>query len=227
MKYKISDLVEKTSVPKSTILYYIKEGLLPQPEIIKSNVHRYSREHLELIEYIVYMKKHFNISNEELKNKLRHRNQSLSTSSSMIAPLMNTLSAASLDSRHYTKEEFIREFTVDRELLERLLEDEIVMPVDDDDFTEKDASIVRLVNYYNEVGIEYEILKLYVFHAKALSMLEHKMQTQLCLLRNDDNFNTLWKIVFETLFNAKEYIFNRQTYRSFYTTLKNELTKQL
>ena len=97
------------------------------------------------------MKKHFNISNEELKNKLRHRNQSLSTSSSMIAPLMNTLSAASLDSRHYTKEEFIREFTVDRELLERLLEDEIVMPVDDDDFTEKDASIVRLVNYYNEV----------------------------------------------------------------------------
>ncbi|HIP46854.1 MAG TPA: MerR family transcriptional regulator, partial [Campylobacterales bacterium] len=27
MEYKISELVAKTDVPKSTILYYIKEGL--------------------------------------------------------------------------------------------------------------------------------------------------------------------------------------------------------
>jgi len=42
MEYKISELVEKTDVPKSTILYYIREGLLPEAKKIKSNVHRYS-----------------------------------------------------------------------------------------------------------------------------------------------------------------------------------------
>jgi len=225
MEYKISELVAKTDVPKSTILYYIKEGLLPHAHKIKSNVHRYSNEHIELIGYITYMKEHFGTSNEQLKDILQNKNQSFSTSSSMITPLMNTLSAISIESEHYTKEEFIAAFNVDKELLERLLNDEILMPINDDDFTEKEASIMKLVGYFNEVGIEYEILKLYVFHAKALSLLEHRMQIQLCDVRNDENFPTLWKIVFETLFNAKEYIFNRQTYKAYFSTLKSEVLK--
>lgn len=223
MEYKISELVAKTHVPKSTILYYIKEGLLPQAHKIKSNVHRYSNEHIELVRYITYMKEHFGSTNEELKDVLQNKNQSFSTSLSMITPLMNTLSAISLESTHYTKEEFIAEFHVDNELLERLLDDEILMPINDNDFTEKEASIIKLISYFNEVGIEYEILKLYVYHAKALSLLEHQMQTKLCDVRNDENFSVLWKIIFETLFNAKEYIFNRQTYKAFFSTLKSEI----
>ena len=223
MEYKISELVSKTDVPKSTILYYIREGLLPQANKIKSNVHRYSNEHVELIGYITYMKKHFGTTNEKLKDILQNKNQSFATSSTMITPLMNTLSAVTLESCHYTKEEFITEFKVDRELLEKLLQDEILLPINDDDFTEKEASIIKLVGYFNEVGIEYEILKLYVFHAKALSLLENQIQTKLCDIRSDENFSVLWKIIFGTLFNAKEYIFNRQTYKAFFNTLKSEI----
>ena len=40
MKLKMAQLVEMTGVPKSTILYYIKEGLLPQPEKIKQTIIR-------------------------------------------------------------------------------------------------------------------------------------------------------------------------------------------
>ena len=227
MEYKISELVSKTNVPKSTILYYIKEGLLPEAHKIKSNVHRYSDEHIERIKYIGYMKEHFGSSNEQLKDILQNRNRSFSTSSSMITPLMNTLSAIPSDAKHYSKKEFIEVFDVDEALLERLLDDEILMPINENDFTEKEASIIQLIADYNKVGIEYEILKLYVFHAKALSLLEHRMQTQLCDIRNDENFSTLWKIVFETLFNAKAYIFNRQTYKAYFSTLKSELLNEL
>jgi len=223
MEYKISELVTKTKIPKSTILYYIREGLLPEAKKIKSNVHRYSDEHLELIQYITYMKEHFGSSNEQLKDILQNKNQSFATSSSMITPLMNTLSAIPSDAEHYTKEAFIKTFNVDEQLLERLLQDEILVPMDENDFTEKEASIMNLVAYFNAVGIDYEILKLYVFHAKALSILEHQMQTQLCDVRNDENFSTLWKIVFETLFNAKAYIFNRHTYKAFFRSLKDEV----
>ena len=55
MDYKMSDLVRKTNIPKSTILYYIKEGLLPEAIKVKANVHKYSDEHIELIKYIKYM----------------------------------------------------------------------------------------------------------------------------------------------------------------------------
>lgn len=222
-QYKISELVAKTNVPKSTILYYIKEGLLPQANKIKSNVHRYSDEHVEQITYINYMKEHFGSTNEQLKQILQNKNRSFSTSSSMISPLMNTLSAIPTDDEHYTKEAFIETFDVERELLETLLKDEILNPLTPDDYTEKEASIIQLVKYYQEVGISYEILKQYVFHAKSLSLLEQQIQTKLCDVRNDENFSTLWKILFETLFNAKAYIFNRQTYKSYFSTLKDEL----
>jgi len=224
MEYKISELVSKTGVPKSTILYYIREGLLPQAQKLKPNVHRYSDEHIELIKYISYMKENFQTSNEHLKNILQNRNQSFSSSSSMITPLMNTLSSVSPDDEHYTKEAFTKRFHVDEALLETLLQDEILTPLGENDFTEKEASMVKLVSHYLETGIDYDILRQYVFHAKSLSLLEHRMQMQLCDIRNDENFSTLWKIVFETLFTAKAYIFNRQTYRAFFSSLKNELS---
>jgi len=38
-----------------------------------------------------------------------------------------------------------------------------------------------------------------------------------------ENFSTLWKIMFETLFTAKPYIFDRTTYQTFMGALKEEL----
>lgn len=226
MEYKISELVKKTKIPKSTILYYIREGLLPEAKKLKSNVHRYSDEHVELLGYIEYMKKHFGSTNEQLRQILQNRNQSFSSSSSMITPLMNTLCDIPADAKHYTKDEFIDAYKVDEVLLDQLLKDEILSPIHADDFTDKEASILKLIDYFTAVGIEYEILKLYVFHAKALSLLEQRMQVQLCDIRNEENFPTLWKIVFETLFYAKPYIFNRQTYKAFFSTLENEILKE-
>ncbi|MDD2451195.1 MAG: MerR family transcriptional regulator [Sulfurovum sp.] len=225
MEYKISELVQKSGVPKSTILYYIKEGLLPEAKKLKPNVHRYSDTHLELLCYIDYMKEHFGSTNEQLKDILQYRDQSFSTSSGMIVPLMNTLSAIPSDAKHYTKADFIEIFNVEESLLERLIADEIILPVAPDDFTEKEASIIKLISYFQEVGIAYDILKMYVFHAKALSLLEHQIQSKLCDIRNEKNFSTLWKIVFETLFNAKTYIFNRHTYKAYFSVLKKELLK--
>ncbi|MFT7824028.1 MAG: MerR family transcriptional regulator [Sulfurimonas sp.] len=225
MEYKISELVANSGIPKSTILYYIKEGLLPEAKKIKPNVHRYSEAHLELLHYISYMKEHFGSTNEQLRDALQRKDQSFSTSSGMIVPLMNTLSAVPSDAKHYTKAQFIEEFDVDASLLEQLIEDEIILPVEKNDFTEREASILKTVNYFREAGVEYEILKLYAYHAKALSLLEHQMQEKLCDIRSDENFSTLWKIVFETLFNAKKYIFNRHTYKRFFATVKEEIIK--
>jgi DNA-binding transcriptional MerR regulator len=225
VEYKISELVKKSGIPKSTILYYIREGLLPEAKKLKSNVHRYGKEHLELLEYISYMKEHFGSSNEQLKDTLQYKDQSFASSSGMIVPLMNTLSNIPNNAEHYTKKQFIEKFGIDADLLERLIGDEIIVPVKDDDFTEREASIMKLIGYFIEVGIEYEILKMYVYHAKALSLLEHQLQDRLCTIRTDDTFPVLWKIVFETLFNAKSYIFNRHTYKRFFSTVKDEIKK--
>ena len=223
LEYKISELVEKTQVPKSTILYYIKEGLLPEAKKIKSNVHRYSDEHIERIRYIKYMKEQIGSTNEQIKFALQNQNQSFSSSATMLQPLMHTLSEIPLDARHFTKKAFIAHFHVDTTLLETLLNDGILLPLNENDYTQREASIIKLVNDFKEVGVEYSILKAYVHHAKALSELEYQMQTQLCDARNDKNFSMLWKIMFESLFNAKSYLFNRNTYRVLLNAVKNEI----
>lgn len=223
MEYKISELVAKTDVPKSTILYYIREGLLPEAKKIKSNVHRYSDEHLELIRYIKYMKEEIGSTNEQIKFALQNQNQSLSSSATMLQPLMNTLSGIPADAEHYTKDEFIKHFNVDPELLERLLEEGIIIPLQEDDFTQSEANMIKLVTYFEEVGVDHGILKAYAHHARALSELESQMQLQLCDVRSDKNFSLLWKIMFDTLFNAKNYLFNRNTYRVLLNTVKNEI----
>ena len=223
MEYKISELVAKTHVPKSTILYYIREGLLPEAKKIKSNVHRYNDQHVELIHYIKYMKEEIGSTNEQIKYALQNQNQSFSSSATMLQPLMNTLSGVPSDAEHYTKKQFIEQFDIDTTLLEELLQDGIVLPLNEDDYTDREASIIKLVSYFKEVGVDYSILKAYVHHAKALSELEFQMQTQLCSVRNDENFSKLWKIMFESLFNVKNYLFNRNTYQVLLNAVKSEI----
>ena len=223
MDYKMSDLVAKTNTPKSTILYYIKEGLLPEAIKVKANVHKYSNEHIELIKYIKYMKEEMGSNNEQIKLALEQKNNSFSSSYSMLAPLMNTLSSVDSYTNHYTKKEFLEYFEINEDLLNSLLNDSILMPISDDDYTNKEASIISLIENCIEVGVGYQIIVQYVKHAQELSKLELIMQQQLCSVRNDENFSTLWKIVFDTLFNTKEYIFNRATYKVFYEAIKNEI----
>lgn len=222
MEYKISQLVALTGVPKSTILYYIREGMLPEAKKIKSNVHVYNEEHLELIKYIKYMKNNIGSSNDDIKIALKNKNSSLATSLGMIEPLMNTLSLVSIDETFYTKEEFIKHFKVEKKLLDKLLKEGVLVPLSEEQYTARDATLIELVESFISVGVEYEIIKTYVHHAKAIAELERKMQQQLCNVRTDDNFTTLWEILFNSLFKAKEYVFNRYTYKTFLKALKED-----
>lgn len=224
MEYKISELVAKTGVPKSTILYYIREGLLPEAKKLKSNVHRYNDDHIELIKYIKYMQQEMGSSNEQIKTALENKNQSLSSSYSMLAPLMQTLSAIPSGAKRYTKDEFLQYYGIEEELVKRLLKDGILVPINGE-FTDKEASIIRVIEKFEDVGVEYEIIKEYVSHAKSLSKIEMEIQKKLCSNRTDENFSTLWKIMFETLFNAKEYIFSRYTHKILFESLKDELKR--
>ena len=42
MSIKMAELMKKTGETRSTLLYYVKEGLLDEPQKPKANVHLYS-----------------------------------------------------------------------------------------------------------------------------------------------------------------------------------------
>lgn len=223
MEYKISELVEKTGVPKSTILYYIKEGLLPEAKKIKSNVHRYSDEHLELIKYIKYMQHEMQASIGQIRHILSERDRSFSSSAAMLAPLMSTLSGLEPDANTYTKAELLALTTIDEGLLDTLLDESILMPLKPDEFSDKELSLIKVIEKFQSVGVASPILLQYARHASELASLEETMLQSLCDKRDDENFSTLWQIMFETLFTVKPYLFNRHTHETFKERLKEEL----
>jgi len=226
MEYKISEVVAKTGVPKSTILYYIKEGMLPEARKLKSNVHRYSDEHVERLKCIRYMQEEVGSSNEQIKTALGDANHSLSSSLSMLKPLLNALGHIPTGTKHYKKSQFINAFELDAKLVDRLLKKGILIPTDEDDFTQKDAAIVKLITMYERFGIALDILEAYVEQAKILAALELQIQQQLCVSRTDKNFSELWKLLYETFFSAKPYLFDRTLYHALNTLLEETPTPE-
>jgi DNA-binding transcriptional MerR regulator len=81
MSIKMAELTKLSNTSKSTILYYVKEGLLPQPQKPKPNVHLYDDCAVSIIRFIKYMQESLHYSITEIKsiiqdNKIDFRNES-------------------------------------------------------------------------------------------------------------------------------------------------------
>ena len=68
---KMSQLVAQSGISKSTILYYLKEGLLPPPQKPKPNVHLYEEKTLKILEFIKYFQEHLGYSISQIKEILK------------------------------------------------------------------------------------------------------------------------------------------------------------
>jgi DNA-binding transcriptional MerR regulator len=76
---KIGELVKKTGVPKETIHYYIREGLLRKPRKAGANIAEYTEGHLERILLVKELRDIFFLPIPEIKKILKQsRKQSAS-----------------------------------------------------------------------------------------------------------------------------------------------------
>jgi len=74
MSIKMAELTKLSNTSKSTILYYLKEGLLPEPQKPKPNVHLYDDNSITTIEFIKYLQNHLNYSITEIKSIIDDNN---------------------------------------------------------------------------------------------------------------------------------------------------------
>ncbi len=91
MKYKMSELVSQTGVSKSTILYYIKEGLLPEPEKPKPNVHLYPPETVKILEFIKYFQQNLGYSIAQIKEILKDNRLDFRSDSDMVLEYLEAM----------------------------------------------------------------------------------------------------------------------------------------
>jgi DNA-binding transcriptional MerR regulator len=73
---KISELSRRTSVPKETIHYYVREGLIPRPRKKGKNVSDYDESFIERILLIKQIQDHFFLPLSLIKKIVKQRNKS-------------------------------------------------------------------------------------------------------------------------------------------------------
>jgi len=78
MRLKIGEIAKKSSVPPSTIRYYVRQGLLPEPDKVNKSMAYYDERCIEKIQAIRHLqeRKYFPLS--VIKNVLRRMDQGLS-----------------------------------------------------------------------------------------------------------------------------------------------------
>ncbi len=98
MSLKMSEVVKMTNVSKSTILYYVKEGLLPEPDKPKTNLHLYDESVIPRIEFIKFLQHNLHYSISEIKQILEDHSLDFHSGSSEIINYLTALNSSHMSS---------------------------------------------------------------------------------------------------------------------------------
>ncbi|MEA3491796.1 MAG: MerR family transcriptional regulator [Campylobacterota bacterium] len=224
MPIKMSELVRQTDTPKSTILYYIKEGLLPQPHKPKPNLHLYDEEMVERINFIAYLQKQFDASITEIKTIMESQAFSFDQGFEGIWRALDILMGAS-HLKTYTEAEACKKCDISLEKLNEYLHRELLF-LRDGLFTDKEIEMIEILQTLEKLSLGQEILDAYVHSAKALAAKEvttaHTLLDDLQPNRENETIKTL----FDTTLILKPYLFNMQTLTAYQKSDKKTLPKK-
>jgi DNA-binding transcriptional MerR regulator len=207
MAMKMSELVKRTDTPKSTILFYIKEGLLPEPQKPKPNLHLYDDNAVELIGFIKYLQTHFGCSIEEIKTLFGKKGFDLHKGFEVLLETLDVIMGAAYQ-QTIPAAELCERCGVTADTLERYVEEGLLFRRDGH-FTQREAKMLAILREGESNGLDPLLLRRYVEHARALAQLEVELGQR--VLQNAQDKNSALKTLFDTLLVLKPYLFNMHT----------------
>ncbi len=209
MSIKMKELTTLSGVPKATILYYIKEGLLPPPQKPKPNVHLYSKQSIEILDFISYLQDNFSCSIHEIKEIISSYDYNVNSSYEMLLDTIDII----MGSKHqqtYTLNEFLTKINITKDELQSYIDNGLIF-LRDGLFTQKELDIVNMILNFKDFDIDIKLLKLYVKQARELASLEIEMVQNIIKKPNNSEI----KKMFNILLILKPYIYNMTTLREY------------
>lgn len=207
---KMNDLVKLSQTPKSTVLYYVKEGLLPEPLKDKPNFHLYDDRCVELLAFIKYLQTNFNASISQIKQLFSHSNFDWQNPYESLISLIGIIMGA--ENETFSPQALCQEFSLSETALQAMVDDGLLNPREGI-FTAKERDILAIACRCNEA--EYEMVKTYLQTAKDLAQQE--VNLTLSALKNNEQKDEKLKHLFDLLLVLKPYVFNMQTLKIYQT----------
>lgn len=205
---KMNDLVKLTNTPKSTILYYIKEGILPQPYKDKPNFHLYDESNITLLEFIKYLQSHFNASITQIKYLFAQPDFDKKIPYESLIHFLPFIVTS--DNTCFRLEELCDELKLSEQMIKKYQEKGLLNP-NSSSYTEKDREVLSILSQCNET--ELNLIQTYIDVAKKLAQFEINMT--LDGLTNSNQKDEKLKHLFNILLILKPYIFNMETFKHY------------
>ena len=116
MSLKMATLTKESGISKSTILYYVKEGLLPSPQKPKPNVHLYDERCISILNFIKYLQENLNYSITEIKSIITDNKIDFENDSQTLISYLSAMSGKSRTEEVVNIKKRAKEFGVDETL---------------------------------------------------------------------------------------------------------------
>lgn len=212
---KMNDLVKLTNTPKSTILYYIKENLLPKPYKDKPNFHLYDESNIKLLEFIKYLQSNFNASISQIKSLFAQPHFDKNNPYESLIHSLSLIMGA--ENETFEPKQLCNEFNISEQTLNEYVEKGLLNPRNGV-FTSKEYEILTIINRCNET--ELNLLQAYIDVAKQLAKFEVDITLE-GLSDNQQPKDEKLKHLFDILLVLKPYVFNMETLKTYQKTSNN------
>ena len=208
MALKMKELMLRSGESKSTILYYVKEGLLPEPSKPKPNVHLYDESAVEIIKLIKYLQHNFSYSISEIKAIFAQNRFENTESFKMMVNALELISGSKEDVQ-YSREDFLEITGIDEKTLETYLASGVLFERAYG-FGSKEVEIVRILTEAKNLGLDFALIETYVQSAKMLAKKEFESGAEI-MKKHPDAHTQQYALFFDLILTLKPYLFNMHT----------------
>lgn len=208
MHLKMKQLMEQTGESKSTILFYVKEGLLPEPKKPKPNLHLYDESCVNIIRFIKHLQSQFSYSIAQIKAIFQENRFNFDDDFSMMLSSLQMMSGE-FEGQWYNEEEFLELGKLSLLQLQTYL-DKGWLFKQEQGFSNQELKLVKLFQEAEHLGLDKSLFDAYVDVAKALAKLEYQLGAKM-LDQEPEKHNEKYQLIFDAILILKSYIFNMHT----------------
>jgi len=208
MSIKMASLMRETGETRSTLLFYVKEGLLEEPSKPKPNVHLYDDDSIQRVRLIKTLQNQLHYSITQIKQIFDDNKFDFSNGVDVLIQKLDLFTGVS--QKHYKS---MQEATEVYDLTLKEINEYIelgVVSMHEGYFDDSAWKTLQVLHDLKGCEKTDELLKAYVDSAKKLAVLEYELGAQ--LIENDkDGSNTAQEKFLDLVLTLKPYIFNLHT----------------
>jgi DNA-binding transcriptional MerR regulator len=209
---RMRDLVKATGLPKSTLLFYVAEGLLPQPARKGRNVALYAPECAQRALLVRQLQTHKRLTLAEIKEYMAGVRDPREIEA--VLKLEKVVFGENQVGARYTRARFLQATGLEEAVLDRLLKAALIVPVEEDAFDDEDVAAARVIARSLSFGLRVGDFAHYTRAAREL--VEKDLRLRARLTRSLDPAEDAERTT-EMTRNARffrEYVFDRTFIRA-------------